>query len=853
MPSAGREWLPFQTRLAAAVFDHTIAMPPSRGSETEKWTWLEREAGRGSEGVLFAWESLVTDDSSGESSPLDRLRQRHPSLPLAAYSKSPPGSPLRAAAVRALEEGKIDHLFFVLPSVSDQHVGEIPTVAAEETAQLLLMTRLLLDRFGFAPAIYPVFSSRGSAKIRDEISHQIKAIGAHEARGDTPPDLLLFVYLPGTREDERASFVAGIELTLEKEVRVALLDLSNPSSPANNVPSMLSLLRERKWLDRLAAYVGPLPWLVSPAPSGDAPIEIKREPLSGFASTVATGISQSVLFLASLQFLRDDYDRLMRVDRAQVALLLAQSLSTRIHEADLTPLLADETNREGQLAALQRWLLKEGETLFREQFWRNVHAIQMTTGERVRFEMRLLQRLQIRFLSRRLPGLERDTLEVDLRPGIHTAPLRSLAPRIDQSTAIWELADANLPPRLAQRWANLPWWRMRVDVDRVRLVIKIAGKEGASLPAEGYRIRNRRQRSMRVIEIHAATEQGAAYGLIQLSTWGLRGELAQDMDRQETPQLAVRGLLDTAGSHWSQRARLDLLAFLGQHRLNHYAWIPVGESFESILERLPSLLTLAQEQFIELAVSFNPPPRGTTTSVEEDSPSEEWASRIQAMTRLGVRRFLFVVDPNPQRQTRQLGPDGPLTQILTQWSQLAPGAGLTLWVDRLDESTFKAQVSSFRERFPNLPLHVLGTRSGEWGILSLASRSNSIPCLLPPSPFHPGRPVTGGVVWPNSVPQSPLPYALHPQVAAAAGHLWAPSQHSPEDAFDSFLTTEPVRIRTAVRTWIEATQSCDIPPEATTPALEEALRSLRGSRAWGLLRGELSRTLSSAKLPHPLR
>jgi len=817
---------PLEARQTAALLDHAFLSAPSRGVARD---WLEREAARGCEGVIFAWESIETTTPSEAPSLPERLRRRHPHLPLVAYTESLAGTALRASAVKALEQGWIDHLLFV-----DRAGETAKTVPDDRTAVLLLLTRLLLDRFGFAPEILPVYSGRGGAAIRREVSRQIEAIGGRESRGNAPPDLLLFVHLPGTTAEEWAALLANLERTIDRDVRIAVLDLSGSETAkaelAPSSPSLLTVLRERKWLDRVAAYAAPPPVLAIESPPSDQRRIIASTGSTGTTRTIAGGLSQSTLFLSSLLFLRDEYERLIRVDRAQVALLLARALARQTVETGLAGLPAS-TSREGLAEALRDNLSREAETLFREQFWRNVHAIRMTTGERVRFEMRLLQRLQVTPLP--IVGQDPDRLEIEIRPSVHTAPLRSFAPRADQSIAVWELTDAKLPPRLARRWADFPWWRIRLDVDQVRLTVRFGGKETASLPEEGYRIRNRRRGASRTIELSAATERGVAYGLTRLEEMGHRGDLTKDGDWSEVPELSMRGVLDDVGPAWSQRVRLDLLAFLGQQRLNFYAWVPGGESTESLLDRVPSLLSSAREHFVHLAVAINSP------SMTAVTPSDHlaWESRLQALTRLGVDHLLFVASDRAL-----LSLESPLAETLAQWSTLAPNASLTIFAKGPVEGEFRA----LRERFPAARLRLADEQVGDLALFRLPSSGTALPCLAAPPPLDPrrlGNPRIGGVLfWPTSA-EPPLPYALLPRLAASAAHAWAPSRVSPEEGLASLLTAEAEGVSVALQTWLEATRACDAPPEATAAALANALHSLRGSRSWGLLRGELRRAL----------
>lgn len=580
-----------ELRLLAELADHELILAPPAVSASPRLLqdWLTVNAGLETDGLLLDWGSVA--GAGGQF--FDLLREQRPRLPIYAMVDTSTPAPAVSHALSQWRKGRLDLLVWssdrtstpemepeVWPEI-DLATGRRRLLRAERSEMLpLLLTRHIAGRLGEAPHIYPVYSSSGQGALRRSISRQIETLGATEfvaSQGEPrPPDLLLFVHMPGATPTERDQLLGGLEQAIGRRTRVAVVDLH----PAGG---LFAALREKRLLDRLAGFAA-------------------DSQLVAVGATTARALSQAVTAMAGLHALRDDLDRLFRLERAQVRLLFSRYLSDQIFPHEVLPALpaaktgVDEAHRTEILARLQA----PATLLFNEQFRRNIHATRMTNGERAQFQIALLQQLRLRLLTDPVAPA------VEILPAIHLAWLGNLS----QAATTWELTGDEVDRRLIDRWLRFGWEGFATGAERVRVAIRVtatAKGPGAS-PAEGYRIESRRTRATRRIEIHAGTVAGAGHALSRLAQLGAAGELERDLDLTESPAAAERGVVDDHGGAWSLRERLDLLEFLGRQRINRYHLVlpePNPLFSPAILEQLRRA---AESQSIRLTVGQAPPP-----------------------------------------------------------------------------------------------------------------------------------------------------------------------------------------------------------------------------------------------------
>jgi len=362
--------------------------------------------------------------------------------------------------------------------------------------------------------------------------------------------------------------------------------------------------------------------------------------------------------------MRDDLSRLRRIDTAQVTLLLNRYLAEWAYASQVRPLLdafardqlrveAEELGANAERAAAFAYerLKPIADEIFNEQFRRNVHAILLSRGERVIFEVHTFQRLQVRFSTGK--SSEAEIILSLLVPQITFPEL----PRSAAARAEWSLTTNQADERIAKRIDSVVWEDFKTDAESVEVSIRIlpqASPQNAS--PESYRIISDRKRRTRRIEITAPARQGAFYALAKLEQMGANGELVRDFQLGESPSFSRRGIVEGFyGAPWSHRDRLDALNFLGRVRMNRYYYAPKDdplhrerwrESYSGRgLERFRQLVRTANENFVELVYAINP---GLSITYSSDADLAALIRKLDSMASIGVKSFALAFDDVPE-------------------------------------------------------------------------------------------------------------------------------------------------------------------------------------------------------------
>lgn len=868
-----------QPRLIAQVADHDLITPPSQLLEDssraeELLAWAKDFDYAAADGLIVALDALAGTAElttwQQRLSFLKEIRAQHPRLPIYGYLAFKP-SPDAAARVNQtalglLNDGALDFLLIAPEPGVEAKTTQVSTARLlnEITARKLadrvafdddergaatsLLARMLNQRFGFAPRVLPVYSSNagreapathGLATLGQFISAKLRAIDSREL----PPtnesarsvDALLFVHAPNTSEQERLAFTESIAQTIARSVRVALVDLTINKEDKE---ALLTELRRRKLLDKLFSYA-------SSAPGDGASLEAANRTLAHAAA-----------LLVAFRFLRDDYDRVYRIDRAHMRLLFSRYLSDWAYALRVRPALAalvkeksaaDPNWLNNDPARAERFVIDQlqplAEELFQEQFRRNLHAILLNSGERTQFEVTLLQRLQLRLA---LP-----TLEAELNQAIHLAQLRSLPPAAEARTD-WSIINERLDERLLRRFYEVEWPIFKTDAELIELNIKLQPGSGAP---EAYRIASSRKRdATRRIEITAATTQGAFYGLSRLAQLGWEGQLARDLQLAEAPSLNLRGVRENAAASWSQQERLALLRFMGRARLNQYFYAPVRDE----TSRLKELLRAAEENFVQLVYVLKPP-----TSAD----AANWPNRsINALTNQGVRHFaLSLADADQAGNDAELikrvhahlqaSPDKPTLLIIppsftdvarqrSYWSALSaalPPEVLLGVCGPATDAAARETLTAFGRRAVVLDQAVA---SDPLALQLAAYRSTALPVEQ-----------SAGLL----ITSPPYPYSAQLLLTTAADYAWDLRSYQAERAFErALLTLYDERSRAGVRAWAQTDLARLLQPEAgpgnadtlnqKIATLQTALEAISLTPERGLLRGELAAVLRRARL-----
>ncbi len=552
-------------RQLAQIADHEIETPPASLLANEQAAGLDKWAREydfaEADGLLVATDKIT-------ASTLRDVRARHRHLSIFGFGQS-------AAAQSLLADGTLNFLLFTGQSIKEfgaaakLPVERIAYLAPTPHASSFLLARWLNHRFGFAPQFQPVMSSAAGNALAGALARHVAALGGNLVTREAT-HIWVFVHSSQTTEANRALLVNALLNNVNAGLRVALVDVAEQ---AEERAALFAALRERKLLDRLTAFAS----VNRQAPSAEAACQ--------------RALAQANLWLIALRFLRDDIERIRRIERNQIAASMSAYLRDAVYPTlafDVSGLAAGTlAERE---AAAQNALRPAAETLFNEQFKNNVHAVKLNTDERVEFVSRLLQRLQVRF---------GDTANApEIRTDVNLVLLDSLFIVRDFPRAEWALNNAaNLDPRIITRFQAIAWQTFKMDVPNATIEIKLTNKAANdSLAAQGYSLNSRRAGQTRRFTINAATTQGAFYAFAQLEHLGANGALAQDFQFTEKPTVAERGYVEGVAGAWSHRERLELVKLAGRARLNVFVYT----ARDGDAARLRELARVAQENFVTL-------------------------------------------------------------------------------------------------------------------------------------------------------------------------------------------------------------------------------------------------------------
>lgn len=907
-------------RLLAHIADHEVLLPPRpllrnsiQATEPNRVIAWARSIDYADVDGLIVSLNTINDEKAAQSALelLNWVRTRRPGLSIYGFHVAGPQTqPADGSELWALElvaSGKLDYLILnsdgqslpankreqLLSSITARKLSDhIQLSPGTDVAAIILLARHLNRRFGIAPKVLPLFSSAqpdvppGSAAILSlSVKTSIEAIGAREV-AITPDaiqhaDILLFLHTPQTDPQKLASFVEGVRSAVEAGRHVAVVDLSGNSESRNQ---LMMELRRHRLLDQLVAY----------AASGPA------------GPGMATALAQASARLITMKFLRDDLERLQRAERAQIEMLLNRYLSDLAYPDLVLPKLdtfvreqlqadpgnlGEATKRAEDFAQDQSQSLVE--EIFSEQFRRNIHSVLLDTGARVEFQVRFLQRFQLRLPWQR-------TGEAEFSHRIYLPLMITSIESLPADGAQWRLyKPQTLDERLVRRFDETAWSVFDAGAEEVELRIEIASPEVEA--AEGYLIRSRRRsKRERRIEITAPSARGAFYALARLEQLGAEGRLRQDVELSEAPSFKQRGIVEgSVGLFWSHGDRIDLLRFLGHMRLNRYYYVPKDDPplqgrdsyLGGELDRFKQLLRVAQENFIELVYVIRP---GLSITSSGEKELAALASKLDRLAALGVRHFALFFDAIPETVTKP--EDRPRFPTLAA----AQAQLINLAYEHLQRTVPGFSLSVLPTFHPNLylrrdylkelgaaipqeiPILWTGARSfspeetamqaEQWEAAHL--RQPLIWAYFPANDSEPWRLHLGP--WPGAAlalgehalglianPMSQAHASMLP-LATIADYAWEPRHYDPQLALNRALKLlYDERSRNAVRVWTDLFRDHRWGSSLFTPLfrqqrndvnvqlieqrlaeMEAALPGLGITRQRGLLRGELASFIS---------
>jgi hypothetical protein len=846
-------------RLVAQIADHEIIAPPwsmlGSGAGTVDYegltNWVKKVDYAETDGVIVSLDLLAaqSDETVAQRrlEPIRWIRAQHPYLAIYGFAGT---SITNEIGVEMTAAGTLDELIISADDLSDaarekfqaepnrrKLNDRVQIVSAKADAALLLLLRHLNHRFGLAPKILPIFSNAPLPALDSLITASGGMSLSSSVAGDRRGDILLFVRQPQTDEQKFNAFMNEFARAIAAGYRVALADLASGRTERER---LLDVLRRGRTLDQLYGY----------AASDDS------------SDGLAPALAQASARLIAARFLRDDTERLRRIEQAQIELLFNRWLKASVFDLTLRSQLdaflreqlkADPENMKEATERAEAFALGEFRRLasetFSEQFRHNVHSVLLSSGERAEFRVRAIQHSRLSFPLGRLSDPE-IRLRVYL---LHEGNVQA-----ENSLAAWELRDIeNLDARLSRFYEAVNWPGFDVGAGVVQLSFSITGTEG-----ENYSIRSQMKKGVRRIEINAPSARGAFYALAKLEQLGVDGRLREDFQITEAPFFKERGVIENfSGAAWSPRDRLDVMRWLGRARMNRYYYAPHNDPLcherwrenytGNELSRFKDLLRVADENFVELVYVISP---GATLNDSDDADFNALTRRLAALTDLGVRHFALFCD--------HAIPAELISRASAYLKSAAPNSTLAVSFPEQKGDELKRLVAAI----PKEVLLLASPDASQAAINDrlLIIRDDFLSNYKSPRLFL-------GAWRAQSAPQNqqaigfviaPLAqaHATMLPLVAAAEYAWNPREYDPETALTRALNLlYDARSRAAMRVWSNAFREQSVfasllqpqPDEINVPLIERRLGELRpaleaigATRERGLARGELARVIT---------
>jgi hypothetical protein len=762
--------------------------------------------------------------------------------------------------------------------------GKVAIEPGDESATMILLSRMLNRRFGFTPKIYPVFSSveADAVALNQGVNATIRNAGG--GAPDSPAaargaDAFLFVHAPRTTAAHLDAFVEAMARAAENGAKVAVVDLSETKESKE---ALMAGLRRLKMLDKLIAYASSNPG--GPGARGGAS-----------ADAIVRAVTHASAFLTAVKFMRDDVDRVLRFDRANFELLFSSYLTDWAYALTVRPALDDfvkgelkaDPNRlpnspedsppDGREAATERAeafvfgrIKQSAEELFKEQFRRNVHAILLSGGERAQLQISMLQRLQVRLPTRK-------TSEVEIRQSVYIPQLNFPEASPIAGRARWFLENEEVDERIARRFVSTDWGRFKSDVGEVDITIKLSsqqgqqGQQGRLGSQESYAISSSRKGEARRVTITAPSNQGVFYALSKLEALGADGRLAENFQIGESPAVARRGVAEAfSGSPWSHGDRLETLRFLGLARMNRYVYAPKDDDWrqdyaEQDLERFRQLMRAADENFVRFVYAVRP---GSSVAYSSDEDASAIIRKLEAMAALGASGFALCFDDAPAI-LQNAEDDARFKTIAAAQAHLInivygrlkrSGADFELYVAPPVFADSRARGDYMKELGAAIPQDIFfllssagsdtaaGGRSVVWDNFAANDKE---PWRL----FIGAKRGESGAISESSsgfiAAASREPRVSMLPIATAADYAWDPRNYNPQQAFDRALNLlYDERSRQGLRAWARVYDDGGADAEAIRRRLAElqsATEMIGVTLNQGLLRGELVRFIEKMK------
>ncbi|SMF18355.1 hyaluronoglucosaminidase [Cellulosimicrobium cellulans J34] len=181
------------------------------------------------------------------------------------------------------------------------------------------------------------------------------------------------------------------------------------------------------------------------------------------------------------------------------------------------------------------------------------------------------------------------------------------------------------------------------------------GVPGAEdLPAEGYVVATGRVDDADVLVLQGADATGTYYAVQTVRRLAADGTVPGVRVR-DWPLMSVRGAIEGFyGIPWSHEARLDQLAFYGEHKMNTYVYTPKDDDYlryrwrepypQDELDRIAELVDQANEHHVKFTFALSP---GNDVCYSSDADLDATTAKFDQLRALGVTSFYVALDDIP--------------------------------------------------------------------------------------------------------------------------------------------------------------------------------------------------------------
>ncbi|MPV48416.1 carbohydrate-binding protein, partial [Pseudactinotalea sp. HY160] len=222
---------------------------------------------------------------------------------------------------------------------------------------------------------------------------------------------------------------------------------------------------------------------------------------------------------------------------------------------------------------------------------------------------------------------------------------------------------------------------IHLGTDEPALTAALTAIEGPSLtdlPAEGYVLASGTADGRPTLVLAGADGTGTYYAvqsLRQLITDGI----AAPMRVRDFPLMSIRGTIEGFyGTPWSHEARMDLLAYSGEHKLNTYIYTPkddlllrskwrelyAGDDLAGIAE----LVQQANEHHVQFTFALSP---GNSICYSSQEDFDATIAKFDQLRDLGVQSFYIALDDIGTNSNNRCQADKDLYPNTGNWHWLA--------------------------------------------------------------------------------------------------------------------------------------------------------------------------------------